>query len=76
MQPADFYKGKQAALKELQHDLSKIIEKADSFRLMEYETTNRPDTAVYTKLIEAMIKAKMKLDFPLGNVERMMNETK
>ena len=73
-QPADFYKGKQAALKVIQHDLEQIISLANQRWWYEAEVADNPDTAAYTKLIERLTKAKMALDLPLGNVERKMNE--
>ena len=72
-QPADFYQKKQAFLNELKYDLEQINVKADAFARYEHSVADRPDTAAFTKLIERLTKAKMALDLPLGNVERMMN---
>ena len=73
-QPVDFYQKKQAFLNELKYDLSQIINKADKWWRYEIEAADRPDTYIFIKLIEKQTKAKMALDFPLGNVERKMNE--
>jgi len=73
-QPKDFYKQKHAALKELQRDIENIISRAEENMWYEEDAADSPDVAMYTKLIEKMKKAKMSLDFPLANVERMMHE--
>jgi len=74
MQPADFYQGKEAALIEIKRKLEDIITIADKRWRYEIEVADSPDTYAYIKLIERLKKAKMALDFPLGNVERKMNE--
>jgi len=68
-----YYLSKQFDLNELKFDLNMIILKAEKMRCIENLLTTNPDTAAYTKLIERLKKAKMALDFPLANVERMMN---
>ena len=73
-QPADFYQKKHDFIIELKCDLDQIIVKADEFARYEHSVADNPDTAAFTKFIERLKKAKMALDFPLANVERMMNE--
>ena len=70
----DFYVAKYAVIRGLQHSLSQIIKTATEQIYHETLCDDNPDVAMYTKLIEKMTKAKMSLDFPLANVERMMNE--
>ena len=74
MQPADFYKTKYAALKELQHDMEQIIGKADKRLLYEATVADKPDNLIY-RLLEQHLRAEIaRLDFPLANVERKMHE--
>jgi len=75
-QPADFYQKKYNWLIYLKNELDMIILHVDRKINYESRVADNPDTAAYTKLIERLKKAKMALDFPLGNVERMMHETK
>ena len=73
-QPADFYQKKHDFIKELQYDMAQIIGKADKRMLYEAAVADKPDNLIY-RLLEQHLHAEIaRLDFPLGNVERKMNE--
>jgi len=73
-QPADFYQGKYDALKEWQHDLVRIIDKVEDQKWYENKVADNPDLVAGILLVQNLRREIRRLDLPLANVERMMNE--